>query len=115
MRCFTGLFHTSHRPSRRSVPVSTYRLVCKNVLILRNSYSFRKFSSQLSHLFRVPYLVCCDHFNPFIHTQHPQKCMSPPIRTQIPLSCFFQKRRRRLSRRAQLRQHFFFVREQTVV
>src|SRR5580704_8203592 len=115
MRCFIGLFHTSHRLSRRSVPVSPYRLVCKNVLILRNSYSFRKFCSQFSHLFRVPHLVRRDHFNPFIHIQHPQKCMSPPIRTQIPLSRFFQKRQRPLSRRAQLRQHFFFVRQQTVV
>src|ERR1700761_3994084 len=69
---FVGVFPHPAMLSLRSVPVFPYSTLCKNVLILRNSYSFRESLCNFTHLFRMPLLVRGNHFYPFIDVQHAQ-------------------------------------------
>src|SRR5882757_5526764 len=67
-----------------------------------------KFRLNFSHLLRVPKLMRCNHFHPFVHVQHPQKRVPPAVGPQISPLCLLNKRHRTLAHSAQPRQHGLF-------
>lgn len=67
-----------------------------------------KFRLNFSHLLRVPKLMRCNHFHPFINVQHSQKRVPPAVGAQIPPLCLLNKRHRALTHPAQPRQHRLF-------
>ena len=100
-------------PEGQLATVRNTRCVCKKVLILRNSYNFRKASGNLAHLLGVANLMSSNHLEPFVDVQHAEKSVRPAIRAQIAGASFFQKRQGAFANGTEFAEHIFFVPDQT--